>query len=114
MDKSDIAYLIAEQFFPDEKGVLRSLKTESMIYVQVTSVSSSEWFEGGRNGLNPELRFITNRFDYHGEEIIRYNGNYYRIYRSSEGRERCHEGTEESRRFRRIWKVSQKPHLRGE
>lgn len=82
MDRSDIAYLIAEQFFPDEKGVLRSLKTESMIYVQVTSVSSSEWFEGGRNGLNPELRFITNRFDYHGEEIIRYNGNYYRIYRT--------------------------------
>lgn len=87
MDRSDIAYLIAEQWIPDEKGVLRSLKTESMIYVQVTSVSSAEWFEGGRNGLNPELRFITNRFDYHGEEIIRYNGNYYRIYRTYIGKD---------------------------
>lgn len=82
MDRSDVAYLVHEDWIPDEFGVPHAIESESMIYVQVTSVTSSEWFEGGRNGLNPELRFITNRFDYSGEEVIRYNGKYYRIYRT--------------------------------
>ena len=82
MDRSDVAYLVDQKWFQDENGIQRYISTERMIYVQVTSVSSSEWFEGGRNGLNPELRFITNRFDYNGEEVIKYDGNYYRIYRT--------------------------------
>lgn len=86
MDKSDVAYLIGEDWISDEYGVRTPLETERMIYVQVTSISSSEWFEGGRAGLNPELRFITNRFDYSGEEVIKYDGNYYRIYRTYIGK----------------------------
>lgn len=82
MDRSDVAYLVSEEWINDEYGVQRAIETESMIYVQVTSVTSSEWFEGGRNGLNPELRFVTNRFDYNGQEVIRYGSNYYRIYRT--------------------------------
>lgn len=82
MDRSDVAYLVDQNWIQDDVCVHRFLPTEKMIYVQVTSVSSSEWFEGGRNGLNPELRFITNRFDYNGEEVIKYNGDLYRIYRT--------------------------------
>lgn len=82
MDRSDVAYLVERKWFQDENGIQRYLTNKTMIYVQVGSVSSAEWFEGGRNGLNPELRFITNRFDYNGEEVIEYNGELYRIYRT--------------------------------
>lgn len=82
MDRSDVAYLVSKDWEPNQYGVMDELTTEKMVFVQVDSVTSSEWFEGGRNGLNPEYRFTMFRFDYSGEEEIKYNGKYYRIYRS--------------------------------
>lgn len=82
MDRSDVAFLVGKEWIPDEYGVPHNIQTQRRIYVQVTSVSASEFFEGGRNGLNPELRFTTNRFDYRGEDEIFYNGRKYKIYRT--------------------------------
>lgn len=87
MDRSDVAYLVSKEWVPDEYGVPRELASEKQIFVQVGSVSSSEWFEGGRNGLNPEYRFTMFRFDYNGEEEIKYNDKYYRIYRTYIGKD---------------------------
>lgn len=87
MDRSDVAYLVSKEWVPDEYGVPRELTSEKLIFVQVGSVSSSEWFEGGRNGLNPEYRFTMFRFDYNGEEEIKYNDKYYRIYRTYIGKD---------------------------
>ena len=53
----------------------------------MTSVTSSEWFEGGRNGLNPEYRFRLFRYDYNDEETVIYNDTYYSIYRSYVGKD---------------------------
>lgn len=86
MDRSSIAYLVSKDWIKDEYGVQHETTTEREIYVQVDSVTSSEFFNGGRNGLNPELRFTAFRFDYMDEDEIRYNGNYYRIYRTYFGR----------------------------
>lgn len=81
MDRSDVAYLVAKEFVQDEYGIQRELETESQVFVQVSSVSASEWFEGGRSGLNPALRFTMFRYDYNDQEELKYNGKYYRIYR---------------------------------
>ena len=86
MDRSDVAYLVAKEFIQDQYGVQRELEKESQVFVQVSSVTASEWFEGGRSGLNPELRFTMFRYDYNGEEELKYNGKYYRIYRTYLGR----------------------------
>lgn len=86
MDRSSIAYLVATEWTQDAYGVQHETTSERKIYVQVDSVSLSEFFEGGRSGLNPELRFTAFRFDYNGEEEIKYNGKYYRIYRTYFGR----------------------------
>lgn len=86
MDRSSIAYLVSKEWIQDAYGVQREIPSERKIYVQVDSVTSAEFFEGGRNGLNPELRFTTVRFDYNGEEEIKYDGKYYRIYRTYLGR----------------------------
>lgn len=82
MDRSAVAYLIAETFTKDQFGVLQPTETRRKIYCNVSSVSMSEWFEGGRNGLNPELRLTMFSGDYSGEKLIEYNGTQYTIYRT--------------------------------
>lgn len=82
MDRSAVAYLIAETFVKDRYGVLQPTETKRKIYCNVSSVSMSEWFEGGRNGLNPELRLTMFSGDYDGEKLIEYNGTEYSIYRT--------------------------------
>lgn len=61
---------------------MRKTETRRMVYCDVRSVTQSEWFEGGRNGLNPEYRFTMFAPEYHGENICEYNGNRYTIYRT--------------------------------
>lgn len=83
MDKSRAIYLIGQTSEKDDYGVYRKTETEPRkVFAQVESVTRSEFFEGGRNGLNPELRFIVFFADYHGETIIEYNGVRYGVYRT--------------------------------
>lgn len=56
------------------------------MYAQVDSVSRSEFFEGGRNGLKPELVFTMFEDDYNDEKIVMYRGIAYAIYRTYLGR----------------------------
>ena len=87
MDRSRVAYLVSKTYTQDEYGVQQDTIDLRKVYVQVNSVTGSEWFEGGRNGLNPELRFTMTRFDYNGEEVIKYEDRYYSIYRTYLGRD---------------------------
>lgn len=83
MDRSRVIYLIADRKEKDENGVYRRVESAPRkVYAQVESVTRSEFFEGGRNGLNPELRFIVFFADYHGEEIVEFNGVKYGVYRT--------------------------------
>ena len=82
MDRTDIAYLVAQDYTQDAYGVHRELSEERKVYVSVNSVSGAEWFDGARSGLNPEYRFTMWRFDYKGEEVIKYKDQYYTIYRT--------------------------------
>lgn len=61
---------------------MRKTETRRTVYCDVRSVTQSEWFEGGRNGLNPEYRFTMFAPEYHGEQICEFNGNRYTIYRT--------------------------------
>lgn len=83
----DVAFLISEKYTEDEFGVLQPspITNRQLVYVRVSSVSGSEWFDGGRNGLNPELRFEMFAPDYHGEELIEFHGRQYSIYRTYRG-----------------------------
>lgn len=82
MNKSSVAYLVSESWTQDENGVQRATTKKRKVFVNVSSVTSQEWFEGGRNGLNPQYRFKMFQFDYLGEKIIEYNGVQYTIYRT--------------------------------
>lgn len=87
MDRSDVITLVSETNIRDSFGIYQPTKTTRNIYAQADSVTASEFFEGGRNGLNPELRFTVFAFDYQGEREVVYNGEHYAIYRTYKGRD---------------------------
>lgn len=86
MDRSDLITLIATTQTQDANGVWRSSETRRDVFAQVNSVTRSEFFEGGRNGLNPEFQFTTFFGDYKGEQELEYKGLRYGIYRTYIGR----------------------------
>lgn len=88
MDKSTVIYLLHEEFTKDEYGVYQSTIVKHKVFADVSSVGASEWFEGGRNGLNPELRFRMFAPEYHGEKILEHKGIAYSIYRTYQAKNR--------------------------
>ena len=86
MDRSTPIYLVSEIYTEDAYGVLIPTAEKRLVYANVTSVSAAEFFEGGRNGLNPEFRMIMFAPDYQGEKVVEYNGTQYGIYRTYQGR----------------------------
>lgn len=86
MDRSDVIKLIAEEKYQDEFGIWRSRESERQIFCSVESVTRAEFFEGGRNGLNPELMFTVFFDDYQGESTLIYKGKAYSIYRTFRGK----------------------------
>lgn len=86
MDRSQVLTLITESKTQDSNGVWQTTTTERDVFCQVDSVTRDEFFEGGRNGLNPEYRFTMFYADYDGERTARYNGNTYGVYRVYHGR----------------------------
>lgn len=87
MDRSDVIALASEQNIRDSRGVYQTTTISRNVFAQVDSVSASEFFEGGRNGLNPEIRFTVFAYDYQGEREVIWNGAHYAVYRTFHGRD---------------------------
>lgn len=82
MDRSDVITLIKNTPSQDEFGRWVTTPSSTDVFVQVDSVSQSEFFEAGRNGHNPEYRFRMFSGDYDGQTECEYNGDKYAIYRT--------------------------------
>ena len=82
MDRSDVIRLISSVKEQDEYGVWRETTSRRQTYCNVRSVSQSEFFEGGRNGLNPQYVFTVFFADYENEAVVEYKGAVYAIYRT--------------------------------
>lgn len=86
MDRSDVITLVSETKTQDTNGVWRTETAERDVFCQVNSITRAEFFDAGRNGLNPEYSFSMFFDDYNGERTVRYNGNTYGVYRTYHGR----------------------------
>ena len=86
MDRSDVITLVKEVKTQDANGVWRMTKTERDVFCQVNSITRAEFFDAGRNGLNPEYSFTVFFGDYDGERTVKYKGNAYGVYRTYHGR----------------------------
>ena len=82
MDRSDVINLISESRTQDDYGRWIATKTSKQVMCQVDSVTRAEFFEGGRNGLNPEFKFTMFFGDYSGESVVEYQGKTYAVYRT--------------------------------
>ena len=86
MDRTSVITLLSSTWANDQNGVPRETITERTVFCQVNSVTRAEFFEGGRNGLNPEYTMTMFSGDYNGETMLKYNGKTYSIYRTYYGR----------------------------
>lgn len=86
MDRSTPIELLSATKTQNELGVWEETYTPLLVFAQVDSVSRAEFFDGGRNGLNPEFRMTLFFGDYQGERLLRYNGQTYAVYRTYHGR----------------------------
>lgn len=86
MDRSSVIYLISETYTQD--GILQFISTETKrkVFCSVRSVSHDEWFDAGRDGIQPSYLFTMFAPDYNGEKIVEYNGQRYGVYRTHEAR----------------------------
>ena len=82
MDRSDIVNLYADTIAYDAYGVARKTRTAREVFCKVDSVTRSEFFEAGRQGLNPEYRITMFFGDYNGETVVGYKGRTYSVYRT--------------------------------
>ena len=82
MDRSNIATLIKVTYDTDEMGQKTPIETTKDVFCDIASISMSEWFEAGRNGIKPDYKLTMNRYDYKGETELILNGNRYGVYRT--------------------------------
>ena len=78
----DVIKLILFTTQQNEYGVVEETAYEKEIFCKVDSVTRQEFFEGGRNGLNPSFVFTIFTGDYNEDCVIEYKGNRYGVYRT--------------------------------
>lgn len=87
MDRSTIIYLISEDRQQDAIGQFVATETKKQVYAKKQSITRNEWYDAGRNGLQPEICFVVFRYDYDGELIVEdEDGKRYGVYRTYENR----------------------------
>ena len=86
MDRSEVLTLVSVTQTQDDYGIWRATETKRDVFCQANSVTRAEFFEAGRNGLNPEFEFTLFYGDYNDEEICEYQGKRYSIYRTYHAR----------------------------
>ena len=62
--------------------VVEKQRTTSTVYAEISSVSQTEFFSGGRLGLQPSLKAVIYDFEYNDEPIVKWNGKLYSVYRT--------------------------------
>ena len=82
MDRSNVINLISTTKTQDDYGVWHEETTARAVFCNVQSVTRNEFFEGGRNGLNPQYEFTVFFADYTGETIVEFEGETYAVYRT--------------------------------
>lgn len=78
--------MLTEHQTQNDVGVWEQYYTKRKVYANVQSVSRAEFFDGGRNGLNPEFQMTMFAGDYRGERVLEYNWETYAIYRTYQRR----------------------------
>lgn len=74
--------LISTEKTQDSYGIWRDTKTPREVFAKAHSITRNEFFNAGRNGLNPAFMFTVFQGDYEGEVYCEFEGKQYAIYRT--------------------------------
>lgn len=78
----DLVEIVKEK--DDLNQEIEKTRTTKTIYAEISSVSQTEFFEGGRLGFQPSLKATIYDFEYNGEPVVKYpssTGKLYSVYR---------------------------------
>lgn len=78
----DVIKLVKQTVATDSIGHEVITETEKTVYCEVDSIGRSEFFAAANTELNPEYKFTIFFGDYEGEDVIKYHGNRYAVYRT--------------------------------
>ena len=74
--------LISQTLTADELGYPIASETFYETFAKVRSVTQTEFFSAGKNGITPDFSFVVNDAEYHGQKLLEYEGKRYGIYRT--------------------------------
>lgn len=80
----DVIKLLSTTYQKNKYGQSVPENTAKEVFCKRQSVSRNEFFNAGRNGLNPQFVFTVFKGEYSGESICEYKGLTYSIYRTYE------------------------------
>ena len=76
----DLITIVTEK--DDLNQVVEKTRTTATVFSEISSVSQTEFFSGGRIGLTPSLKATIYGFEYNDEPIVKWNGKLYSVYRT--------------------------------
>lgn len=76
----DLVAVVTEK--DDLNQIVEKTRTTSTVFAEISSVSQTEFFNGGRLGLQPSLKAVIYDFEYNDEPIVGWNGKLYSVYRT--------------------------------
>lgn len=82
MRHNDVIYLLSTKVIYDEYGVPKKQTTERKVYANQLSISATEFYNAGVQGLKPERQFEIYSYEYADETQLLYGGKKYRIIRT--------------------------------
>lgn len=74
--------LLTSEYTQDAIGQWIKTATETEVFATVSSVTMSEFYQAGLQGMKPEFRMTIWMTEYHDEEELVYNDKVYSIYRT--------------------------------
>ena len=84
----DVITLVSQQYTKDKYLVQQTTPNKTNVYAKVESISQSEFFAAGNEGIKPAYKFSEVKADeYHGEKEVEYKGVSYAVYRTYRTRE---------------------------
>jgi len=83
MDRSEVIKLISKNEVQNDDYTWMEQETVTEVFCDVRSITQTEWFNAGRNGIDhPAFTFVINRYEYHGEQIVEFKGQRFGVYRT--------------------------------
>ena len=73
--------LISQTLTADELGYPIASETSYETFAKRRSITQTEFFSAGKNGITPDFSFVVNDAEYHGQRLLEYEGKRYGIYR---------------------------------